>query len=854
MGAQFKPGDEFVFQGKKWICLEPKQTRMVAMEMDTFRMASFAMVDSIEKTGVSWNKLITAIEEAHANLKPEDTIVLESQEFTVKEVIPKGDIKAVSKYGTSYRIRKWSLWWENLVPPECLPSEEDHAVVDTKQAIIIEIENLRSHKWRDEAYYQLKKHGHEAVPYLLLGMGVSLDRIENAPVKFIGGEGKLNLGPCKVPSSVDQHVLKLCSQIIADISVDGHLKSVLEVIEYINEEIRNRVITDLLHLKRCKAYTKECLEESIAGSPFSADVVFQILAKMRGKDALEMLEKEAKHGLNKETREAALRYLKSIASNQAREIIARIESKSVSKKQSSRVETLLHNFHNRKTKYGRENALVKLGNFGDSPEAVVEIFRQVDKPHYSYSAREALEKLQQHPDAPVTLLSCFIDGKIQNRAAASEFLGRTFEIIKRRLEEIWPNVSYDTEIYYLILESYTHAKDKGLLADAVRCLQDESSSEKALCTCLEYLQQVGSSDESLAIQHLLDSSTQAVRHSAWQTFSIIDSDKFLVWTKKKLKNIWDNGHLEDQLEIGIDVLTAASVQLERTATNLPLAVKVFGFLLQLGQKNLAYNKHGVFKTFFCKVSQVHSRGEDVAKPVVELFIHIAQNREWNLFNDLMRQFPEPWSCIATSNNLLRVLEKNIESFDRNTLGNAMRCLINTNRDNAIRKMFREHLPPAWPEEGIKNRDAFSDYKKEILRSLSKLEEIVPVLIEHVDTKWTEEWCLLLDEEIQSAVNAAKEGRFGLFLVARDQVGINRVGKIPIVVIKVMKALSKEGKSGHLLLKDMKKRLEEVAPPTPFELLKEASVTLDSLMDIEASVNQSFAHSAWIEEFDEIIGK
>jgi len=323
MSTQFKPGNEFIYQGKKYICLEPKRTRMTAIDMETLHLASFPMIESLEKTEGSWKNLIAAIEDALSNLKPGTNLKLESKEFAVKAVLRNGDIEAVSKDSISVLISKWSPWWIHFVPPECVPSSED-------QPILYNLANLRSLKRKDEAYSQLKKQGFEVVPYLLLNMGTSLETIKNASVRLVGGEGKLNLGLVKFPSTIDQHAFKLSSQIIADIAVEGYLKMTLEMIENIDEEIRSQIVDDISHLKRCRSYTKESLEKSIDGSLFSAGVVFRILAKKRGKESVDMLEKAAKHGRNQKHRSSALGYLKNINSNQARKAVAQIEGKSVS--------------------------------------------------------------------------------------------------------------------------------------------------------------------------------------------------------------------------------------------------------------------------------------------------------------------------------------------------------------------------------------------------------------------------------------------------------------------------------------------------------------------------------------------
>lgn len=126
---QVRVGDEFTFQNGRWICLEVKRTRMLALEPDLLHLASIHLAAPVEKTGGRWTELVAWIEKAHAKLKPGGTIWLEGGQFRVLGTFRNGDMRVTAvdpldpRLGLPriMRIRKWAPWWASVVPAELYP-------------------------------------------------------------------------------------------------------------------------------------------------------------------------------------------------------------------------------------------------------------------------------------------------------------------------------------------------------------------------------------------------------------------------------------------------------------------------------------------------------------------------------------------------------------------------------------------------------------------------------------------------------------------------------------------------------------------------------------------------------------
>ena len=328
MSAWINVGEEFVvLGGRRMICLEHKRTRMVALEVATMQLLSVSMVCPLTKSNVSHSELIVAIRKAYEAIEPGSSIYLEGNKFAVRRIARNGDLIVRSSSGAISRVPKWLPWWIDVVPDELLPAPVNGSEFGAEILIARSMQKLRSSKRgvRLDAESFLRKQGQAVVPLLIQEIHEANRRIKNAPVQFVGGEGTLNLGPVRFPSPADQLLVKLASRIIADISTAGHLEEVLKAIEQTESKIKERIITEILNLRRCRKQGNNDLREAIDGSSFSAEVAFKILEKRRGDAAIELLTEIARSGSSKEQQKRAVESLEAISTRKARLAISRLE-------------------------------------------------------------------------------------------------------------------------------------------------------------------------------------------------------------------------------------------------------------------------------------------------------------------------------------------------------------------------------------------------------------------------------------------------------------------------------------------------------------------------------------------------
>jgi len=314
LAIEFKAGDEFIVQGSQWICLKIEQYHIVALQIRTMCVMNVRIKAIKKKTDRTYPKLIEAIEKAHSDLTGGSPIYFDSyrlsknewirkEEYTVKQVNPDGSILVTYNPYRQFRIHKWDNWWSKAISPEYLPTPDPS--MDNSEFLWSEIRHLRTGERgrRHEAMRRIQKCGREAVPLL----------VQN--IKDMNDE----------PSNWDKLAITESACTFGEIAQDDNLKFVLELIEE-EEELRSYLLDLILSLNRCRAYSTESLKESIAGSTFSAEVVFQILAKKRGKPSVQMLAEAAANEPSGEKRKLALEYLKSMETRESKRAVKNIES------------------------------------------------------------------------------------------------------------------------------------------------------------------------------------------------------------------------------------------------------------------------------------------------------------------------------------------------------------------------------------------------------------------------------------------------------------------------------------------------------------------------------------------------
>jgi hypothetical protein len=122
MCRELKPGEGFNCHGAGWICLQQRRTRVVAVDMFRMVTVSISHAATIKRTG-RLSSLPKEIDKLHRTIVAGRELMVSGKPAKVQSICRNGDfICQRPNSATKLRVPKWSTWWWDLVPQECVPA------------------------------------------------------------------------------------------------------------------------------------------------------------------------------------------------------------------------------------------------------------------------------------------------------------------------------------------------------------------------------------------------------------------------------------------------------------------------------------------------------------------------------------------------------------------------------------------------------------------------------------------------------------------------------------------------------------------------------------------------------------